>query len=100
MTEAPEEVTEEELMKYKDVKLRDRLAHLNKGYHEERRANQDTDRHRREWIEEGLLFRDPVRTLKTLFGLPDSFSRNYLRNDFLRPETGSHKGLVDALEGR
>ena len=40
MTEAPEEVTEEELMKYKDVKLRDRLAHLNKGYHEERRAKE------------------------------------------------------------
>ena len=38
MTDAPEEVTEEELMKYKDDKLRDRLAHLNKGYHEERRA--------------------------------------------------------------
>ena len=48
MTEAPEEVTEEELMKYKDVKLRDRLAHLNKGYHEERRAKERAEREREE----------------------------------------------------
>jgi len=48
MTDAPEEVTEEELMKYKDVKLRDRLAHLNKGYHEERRAKERAEREREE----------------------------------------------------
>ena len=48
MTEPPEEVTEEELMKYKDVKLRDRLAHLNKGYHEERRAKERAEREREE----------------------------------------------------
>jgi len=48
MTEAPEEVTEEELMKYKDVKLRDRLAHINKGYHEERRAKERAEREREE----------------------------------------------------
>ena len=48
MTEPPEEVTEEELMKYKDVKLRDRLAHLNKGYHEERRAKEAAIREREE----------------------------------------------------
>jgi hypothetical protein len=46
MSEAPEEVTEEELLKYKDVKLRDRLAHLNKGYHEERRAKERAERER------------------------------------------------------
>lgn len=48
MTEPPEEVTEEELLKYKDVKLRDRLAHLNKGYHEERRAKERAEREREE----------------------------------------------------
>lgn len=48
MTEPPEEVTEEELLKYKDVKLRDRLAHLNKGYHEERRAKEAAIREREE----------------------------------------------------
>jgi hypothetical protein len=48
MTEAPEEVTEEELLKYKDVKLRDRLSHLNKGYHEERRAKERAEREREE----------------------------------------------------
>lgn len=48
MTEPPEEVTEDELLKYKDVKLRDRLAHLNKGYHEERRAKEAALREREE----------------------------------------------------
>ena len=48
MTEPPEEVTEEELLKYKDVKLRDRLSHLNKGYHEERRAKERAEREREE----------------------------------------------------
>lgn len=48
MTEPPEEVTEEELLKYKDVKLRDRLSHLNKGYHEERRAKEQAIREREE----------------------------------------------------
>jgi len=48
MTEAPEAVTEEELSKYKDKRLRDRLAHLNKGYHEERRAKEAAQREREE----------------------------------------------------
>ena len=48
MSEPPEEVTEEELLKYKDVRLRDRLAHLNKGYHEERRAKEAAIREREE----------------------------------------------------
>lgn len=51
MTEPPEEVTEEELLKYKDVKLRDRLAHLNKGYHEERRAKERAEREREEALQ-------------------------------------------------
>ena len=51
MTEPPAEVTEEELMKYKDVKLRDRLAHLNKGYHEERRAKERAEREREEALQ-------------------------------------------------
>lgn len=48
MTEPPEEVTEEELSKYKDGRLRDRLAHLNKGYHDERRAKEKAEREREE----------------------------------------------------
>ncbi len=48
MTEPPEEVTEEELSRYKDTRLRDRLAHLNKGYHEERRAKEAAIREREE----------------------------------------------------
>jgi hypothetical protein len=37
---APEEVTEEELSKYSDKKLKERLAHLGRGYHDEKRARE------------------------------------------------------------
>lgn len=36
----PEDVTEEELSKYSDKRLKERLAHLGKGYHDERRAKE------------------------------------------------------------
>jgi hypothetical protein len=37
---APDEVTEEELSKYSDKKLKERLAHLGRGYHDEKRARE------------------------------------------------------------
>ena len=45
---APEEVTEEELDRYTDQKLRTRLAHLGKGYHEERRRAEAAIREKEE----------------------------------------------------
>jgi hypothetical protein len=48
MKEAPAPVTDEELAKYSDQKLKDRLAHINKGYHEERRAKETALREREE----------------------------------------------------
>lgn len=50
MTEPPEAVTEEELSRYKDTRLKDRLSHLNKGYHEERRNKEAAIRERDEAI--------------------------------------------------
>lgn len=50
MTEPPEAVTEEELSRYKDTRLKDRLSHLNKGYHEERRNKEAALRERDEAI--------------------------------------------------
>ena len=44
----PEPVTEDELSKYSDARLADRLKHLNKGYHEERRAKETAVREREE----------------------------------------------------
>jgi len=44
LREAPAEVTDDELAKYTDQKLKDRLAHLGKGYHEERRAKEAAQR--------------------------------------------------------
>lgn len=48
--EAPAEVTDEELTKYSDQKLKDRLAHLGKGYHDERRAKEAALREREEAV--------------------------------------------------
>ena len=50
LREAPAEVTDDELAKYSDQKLKDRLAHLGKGYHEERRAKEAAQREREEAV--------------------------------------------------
>lgn len=50
LQEAPADVTDEELTKYSDQKLKDRLAHLGKGYHEERRAKEVASRERDEAV--------------------------------------------------
>lgn len=50
LDEPPEEVTEDELEKYTDVKLKERLAKLGKGYHDERRAKEAAEREKEEAI--------------------------------------------------
>jgi hypothetical protein len=50
LSEPPEPVTEDELAKYTDQKLKTRLAHINKGYHEERRAKEVAQREREEAV--------------------------------------------------
>jgi hypothetical protein len=50
LREQPAEVTDEELTKYSDQKLKDRLSHLGKGYHEERRAKESANRERDEAV--------------------------------------------------
>jgi hypothetical protein len=50
MEEAPKDVTDEELEKYTDQRLKARLAHLGKGYHEERRAKEAALREREEAV--------------------------------------------------
>jgi hypothetical protein len=46
--EPPAEVTDEELNKYSDKRLKERLAHLGKGYHDERRAKEAAFREKEE----------------------------------------------------
>lgn len=48
MKDQPAEVTEEELNRYSDQKLKDRLAHLGKGIHETRRAKEAAEREKEE----------------------------------------------------
>ena len=46
-SEPPEEVTQEELDQYSE-KVRKRIQHFNKGYHDERRAKESAPREREE----------------------------------------------------
>jgi hypothetical protein len=48
MKDQPADVTEEELNRYSDQKLKDRLAHLGKGIHETRRAKEAAEREKEE----------------------------------------------------
>ena len=50
MEDEPDEVTDEELSRYKDTRLRDRLSHLSKARHEERRHKEAAVREREEAI--------------------------------------------------
>jgi hypothetical protein len=50
LAESPKDVTDEELEKYTDQRLKTRLAHLGKGYHDERRAKETALREREEAI--------------------------------------------------
>jgi hypothetical protein len=50
MEDEPDEVTDEELSRYKDTRLRDRLSHLSKARHEERRHKEAALREREEAI--------------------------------------------------
>ena len=50
MEDEPDEVTDEELSRYKDTRLRDRLSHLSKARHEERRQKESAMREREEAI--------------------------------------------------
>lgn len=64
MTEPPKEVTEEELAKYSDQSLKARLAHLGRGYHEERRAKEAALREREEAIRAAQAIADENKKLK------------------------------------
>ena len=50
LKEAPSEVTDEELTRYSDKKVQERISKLGKGYHEERRAKEAASRERDEAV--------------------------------------------------
>ena len=64
MTEAPKDVTDEELAKYSDQSLKTRLAHLGRGYHEERRAKESALREREEAIRAAQTIAEENKKLK------------------------------------
>ena len=64
MAEPPKEVTDEELAKYSDQSLKARLAHLGRGYHEERRAKEAALREREEAIRAAQAIAEENKKLK------------------------------------
>ena len=64
LTEPPEDVTEEELSKYSNQRLKARLAHIGKGYHEERRAKEAAQREREEAIRIANVVAEENKKLK------------------------------------
>ena len=60
----PEEVTEEELDKYTDVKLKERLSKLGRGYHDERRAKEAAFREKDEALRLAQSIVEENRKLK------------------------------------
>jgi len=60
----PEAVTEEELSKYSDKRLKERLAHLGRGYHDERRAKEAAFREKEEALRLAQTVVDENKKLK------------------------------------
>ena len=61
---APDEVTEEELNKYSDKRLKERLAHLGRGYHDAKREAENALRDREEAIRLAEAVAEENRKLK------------------------------------
>lgn len=64
MEEAPKDVTDEELEKYTDQRLKARLAHIGRGYHEERRAKETAQREKEEAVKFAQAVADENKKLK------------------------------------
>jgi hypothetical protein len=62
--EDPKEVTDEELRRYSDKKLKDRLAHLGRGYHEEKRRAEAALKEKEEAIRIAQLIVEENKRLK------------------------------------
>jgi len=60
----PDEVTDEELSKYSDKRLKERLAHLGRGYHDERRAKEAANREKEEALRLAQTVVDENKKLK------------------------------------
>lgn len=67
MTEPPKDVTDEELAKY-DEKVRQRIQHFNKGYHEERRAKEAAQREKDEALRLAQTILEENKKLKGSLG--------------------------------
>jgi hypothetical protein len=109
MDDAPKDLDEEELNSYGE-KVRKRLQHLQKGYHEEKRKAEQADREREEAIRAAQLIADENKKLKGSLSQGQSAlieqSKKVLANELDQAkrqyreayESGDSEALVNAQE--
>ena len=109
MDDAPKDLDEEELNSYGE-KVRKRLQHLQKGYHEEKRKAEQADREREEAIRAAQLIADENKKLKGSLSQGQSAlieqSKKVLANELEQAkrqyreayESGDSEALVNAQE--
>ena len=110
VSEAPEEVTEEELAAYSD-KVRNRIKHFSKGYHDERRAKETALREREELERYTQKLVHENKSLKTSVGKNQSILLDQAKRTVSTEldeakraykeayESGDTDAVVDAQEG-
>ena len=93
----PEEVTDEELDRYTDVKLKERLAKLGKGYHDERRAKEAAHREKEEAIRMAQVVVEENKKLKGSLNTNQEAlleqAKRVVANDLERPRPSTRQRM-------
>lgn len=95
--EPPEDVTEEELQDYSE-KVRKRLQHFSKGYHDERRAKEDAVRKEEEAIRAAQAIADENRRLKEMVSKNQEVLLEQAKREAAAELAAKKRGFKEAYE--
>jgi hypothetical protein len=93
----PEDVTEEELQDYSE-KVRKRLQHFSKGYHDERRAKEDAVRKEEEAIRAAQAIADENRRLKEMVNKNQEVLLEQAKREAAAELAAKKRGFKEAYE--
>jgi hypothetical protein len=93
----PEDVTDEELQDYSE-KVRKRLQHFSKGYHDERRAKEDAVRKEEEAIRAAQAIADENRRLKEMVNKNQEVLLEQAKREAAAELTAKKRGFKEAYE--
>jgi hypothetical protein len=93
----PEEVTDEELQDYSE-KVRKRLQHFSKGYHDERRAKEDAVRKEEEAIRAAQAIADENRRLKEMVNKNQEILLDQAKREAAAELVAKKRGFKEAYE--